>query len=165
MRRRRRWPVWLPLILLVVVGANALRPVATAAEVRVVAVQDGDTVTLLMPDLTELRVRLHGIDAPESRQPFGARSKQSLSDLVYGRNVRLDARDVDRYGRTIGVLFIDGRNANVEQVRRGMAWWYRQYAPDDRELERAEAEAKRARRGLWSEPRPVAPWDWRRGNR
>ncbi len=105
----------------------------TAAEAatitgRVVGVSDGDTITVLDADRTQHKIRLAGIDAPESKQAFGSRSKQNLSDLVFGKDVAVEWDKRDRYQRTLGVVLVDGHDVNLEQVRAGMAWWYRQYA-------------------------------------
>jgi endonuclease YncB( thermonuclease family) len=133
---------------------------------RVVGVSDGDTITLLDAGNRQHKIRLDGIDAPESRQAFGARSKQSLSDLVFGQTVTVTSTKTDRYGRTVGNVAINGQDAGLIQVERGMAWFYRQYAGDlsnDRALayDRAEGRARADRRGLWIERSPVEPWEYR----
>jgi endonuclease YncB( thermonuclease family) len=131
---------------------------------RVVGVSDGDTLTVLKADRTQVRIRLHGIDAPETGQDFGSRAKQAASDLAFGKQVTVRPVDQDRYGRTVAeVILPDGRSLNREMVRHGMAWWYRRYAPADRDLARLEADARAARAGLWSQPGAVAPWSWRKG--
>ncbi|MGH8658498.1 MAG: thermonuclease family protein [Gammaproteobacteria bacterium] len=94
---------------------------------RVVGVADGDTVTVLGQKHEQHKVRLSGIDAPEKSQPFGSRAKQSLSDLAYGRCVSVEWRKRDRYRRIVGMVFEGGRDINLEQVRRGLAWHYKQY--------------------------------------
>ncbi len=142
-------------------GANA----ATITG-RVVGVSDGDTITVLDTSRTQHKIRLAGIDAPESKQAFGTRSKQHLSGSVYNRQVTVEWDKHDRYGRTVGVVLVDGHDANLEQVRAGMAWWYRHYAkdqrPEDRQLyDAAETEARAAKRGLWADANPVPPWEWR----
>lgn len=135
---------------------------------RVVNVTDGDTVKVLDAARTEHRVRLLGIDAPESRQAYGQRSKQNLIHLVAGQTVTVVWHQRDRYGRIVGKIVLpDGRDANLEQVRAGMAWWYRDYAREqsagDRQLyEKAENEAQRRRQGLWNDPNPLPPWEFRR---
>ena len=134
---------------------------------RVVAVHDGDTITVLDINRTQHKIRLAGIDAPESKQAFGSRSKQNLSNLIYNRQVTVNWQKYDRYGRRVGVVLVDGHDVNLEQVRAGMAWWYRQYArdqsPADRRLyEAAENDARKAKRGLWVDANPVPPWEWRR---
>jgi hypothetical protein len=101
---------------------------------------------------------------PETGQDFGSRAKQAASSLAFGKQVTIKARDTDRYGRTVAeVILPDGRSMNREMVRQGMAWRFRRYAPHDAELARLEAEARAARVGLWSQPNPVPPWEWRRG--
>jgi micrococcal nuclease len=113
---------------------------------------------------TQVKIRLHGIDAPENGQDFGSRAKQATSELAFGKTVTILPRDTDRYGRTVADVDLpDGRSLNHELVSQGMAWWYREYAPDDRELARLEAGAKAARRGLWSVSGAVPPWDYREG--
>jgi endonuclease YncB( thermonuclease family) len=131
---------------------------------RVVGISDGDTITVLR-DRKQVRVRLHGIDAPKTGQDFGSRAKQAASELAFGKQVTIRPRNVDRYGRTVAeVILPDGRSMNREMVRRGLAWWYRTYAAHDAELAGLEAEAREARIGLWSRPNPVPPWAWRRGD-
>jgi endonuclease YncB( thermonuclease family) len=131
---------------------------------KVVGISDGDTLTVLKADRTQVKIRLHGIDAPEAGQDFSTRSKQAASELAFGKSVTIARRDTDRYGRMVAeVVLPDGRSLNRELVRGGFAWWFRRYAPDDRDLERLEAEAREARRGLWSQPNPIPPWGWREG--
>jgi endonuclease YncB( thermonuclease family) len=100
---------------------------------------------------------------PRSGQPFGQRSKQSLSDLCYGRDAVIEDGGRDRYGRTIGRVSCAGIDANAEQVRRGMAWVFDRYATD-RSLYAIQDEARAARRGLWRDPQPVPPWEYRAKN-
>lgn len=132
---------------------------------KVVGIHDGDTITVLTPTKTEVRVRLYGIDAPETKQAFGSRAKQQLSTLVFGKEVQVQVIEKDRYGRTVGRVLIGSRNVNVEMVRLGFAWWYRHYAKKDVELAKAEAEAKNAKRGLWADKAPVPPWEFRKKGR
>jgi len=128
---------------------------------KVIGVSDGDTVTVLR-DKTPVKVRLNGIDCPETGQPFGSRAKEETSELVFGKSVRVIRRDTDRYGRTVADVFLsDGRMLNQELVRSGYAWWYRKYAPNDGTLAKLEEEAKTSKRGLWSQPGAIVPWDWR----
>ena len=139
-------------------------------EGRVVGVADGDTITVLDADRVQHRIRLGGIDAPEKRQAFGTRSKQSLSDIVFNRAVTVETNKADRYGRAIGKVLVDGIDANLQQVSRGFAWHYKAYEREqslsDRQLyDFAQSEARAARRGLWQDAEPVAPWDWRKGLR
>lgn len=132
------------------------------------AVADGDTITVLDAGNRQTRVRLQGIDAPESRQAFGQVSKQNLSDLVFDRHVVVEYEKTDRYGRTLGKVLVGGRDVNLEQVKAGLAWHYKYYqdeqSPADRRLYAdAETDARAARRGLWSDSNPIPPWDFRRG--
>ena len=132
---------------------------------KVVRVADGDTITLLV-DQTQHRIRLHGIDCPERGQPFGTKAKQFTSNLVFGQTVTARVVDVDRYGRQVcRVTLPDGKDLSAELVRAGLAWWYRHYAPDDEELAKLEAEAREEKRGLWVDPEPVPPWEWRKSKR
>lgn len=133
----------------------------------VVGVADGDTITMLDEHRLQHKIRLSGIDAPEKRQDFGNRSKQSLSALAYRQQAAVESEKTDRYGRRVGKVIVNGLDVNLEQVRRGMAWHYRAYAREQRPEDRrayAEAEdaARAAGRGLWSMPRPTPPWEFRR---
>ena len=137
---------------------------------RVVGVADGDTITVLDASNSQHRIRLQGIDAPESRQAFGARLKQHLSDLVFNKEVSVEWEKRDRYGRVLGKVLVGGSDACLAQVRAGMAWHYKYYeneqSPGDRRLyAEAEREAREAGRGLWFDPNPIPPWDFRRGRR
>jgi len=126
---------------------------------KVIGIADGDTLTVLV-ERQQIKVRLVEIDAPETGQAFGNRSKQSLSDLCFNKAATLDDMGRDRYGRTLARVHCDGVDANAEQVRRGMAWVYDRYVTD-RSLYGLQDEAKAARRGLWAEPSPTPPWEWR----
>lgn len=133
---------------------------------QVVGVTDGDTITLLDGQRTQHKVRLAGIDAPEKAQAFGQRSKEHLSSLVFGRQVKVETAKQDRYGRTVGKVLFDGRDANLAMVVAGLAWHYKKYegeqSPADRLLyAAAEQEAREARRGLWLDQVVTAPWDHR----
>lgn len=153
--------------------AFALLPlIASSAELsgRVVGVADGDTVTVLDADQTQHRVRIGGIDAPERRQPFSDRSKQNLSSLVFAKTVIVRWHKRDRYRRLVGVVQIGQVDAGLEQVRAGMAWHYKEYeleqTPSERlAYARAEQSARADRRGLWRDPEPVPPWEFRRRGR
>jgi len=130
----------------------------------VVAIADGDTLTLLTPDRRQVKVRLHGIDTPEARQPFGNRARQALADMAFQKPARVEVQETDRYGRTVGRVYVGAVDVNAELVRQGMAWVYVRYNRDPA-LPVLEAEARATRRGLWADPRPVPPWDWRRQQR
>jgi len=130
---------------------------------QVIGIADGDTMTLLV-DKKPLKIRLANIDAPEKKQPFGQRSRQSLSDLCWEKDATYQVQDIDRYGRTVAVVTCDGVEANRAQVERGLAWTYQKYNKD-RELPELQEQAKAARRGLWADKEPVAPWEWRKARR
>lgn len=129
-------------------------------EGKVVGVHDGDTVTLLISGNKQVKIRLAQIDAPESDQAFGQKSKQSLSDMVFNKTIQVEKETIDKYGRTVGTIIVDGLNANLEQVKRGMAWVYRQYLHDQSLIEDEEM-AKQSKVGLWSDPNPMPPWEYR----
>ena len=129
---------------------------------RVVGVTDGDTIKVLHNGKAE-KIRLHGIDCPEKAQPFGTKAKQFTSAMVFGKMVRVLTHGRDRYGRTVAdVILPDGGNMNQALVKVGLAWWYRQYAPHDDTLRMLEDKARKDRLGLWADPHPVPPWEWRR---
>lgn len=132
-------------------------------EGRVVAVHDGDTISVLV-DESPTKVRLAGIDTPERGQPWANRAKQALSDRVFGKPVRVIEVDVDTYGRTVGEVYADDVCVGCELVREGHAWVYRQYT-DDEVLIGLEAAARASGVGLWGLPESqrVPPWEWRRG--
>jgi micrococcal nuclease len=141
---------------------HALAPQAVI-QAEVTGVADGDTLSVLL-DGTRHNIRLARIDAPEKRQPFGRRSEQSLRQLVWKRTVTLEWHRLDRYGRPIADVTLDGLDVNAEQVKRGMAWVYLQYS-QDANLIALEREARAGKLGLWEQPDPVAPWQWRQVNR
>ncbi|MBA3031654.1 MAG: thermonuclease family protein [Gammaproteobacteria bacterium] len=154
-----------PLLLVLLCHVAIAAP--SILDGRVVGIQDGDTLTLIDAESIQHRIRLASIDAPEIShgskkpgQPFGQRSKQTLSDLVYGREVRAVCETDDKYGRKVCTIMVGSLNANLEQVRLGMAMVYRKYARDQAYFA-AEGEAKEARRGLWADPNPIPPWEWR----
>lgn len=154
------------LLIALAIGAAAQ---STELRGRVVSVSDGDTITVVDASKKQYKIRFNGIDAPESAQDFGQASKKGLSDLVFGKDVVVTWQKVDRYGRIVGTVMVGGENANLEQLRGGLAWYYLHYAsdvpPEHRAAyEKAEAEARQARRGLWSQPSPQPPWEFRRGS-
>lgn len=129
---------------------------------HVVGVIDGDTIDVLRNGDVD-RIRLNGIDCPEKGQAYGQQAKHATSDLVFGKDVLLHTVGKDKYKRTIGeVLLPDGTNVNQELVKEGWCWWYRKYAPRNSVLERLELEAREKRIGLWAEPQPIPPWEWRK---
>ena len=154
--------------LIAVLILIAARP-ATAFSGTVVSIQDGDTLTVLTPTKSQFRIRLAGIDAPEYNQAFGTRSKQNLARLVFGKNVNLDCGKDESYGRLVcKILLPSGEDVCLDQIATGLAWHYKQFeneqTPQDRKLYAAAEDAARAAHiGLWADPYPVAPWDFRHG--
>jgi micrococcal nuclease len=146
---------------LLVSAAMAVAAAAAHADLsgEVIRILDGDTLEVLV-DQRPVRIRLTEIDAPEKKQAFGNRARQALSELVFRRVVVIREAGQDRYGRTLGTVLVDGRSANREMVRSGMAWAYRAYLIDKTLLD-LETQAREARRGLWVDPNPIAPWEWR----
>lgn len=132
---------------------------------RVINIADGDTLTILDESRTTIKVRLAAIDAPEKAQAYGQRGKQGLWDLCFGKPVIVKVMDTDRYGRTVGEVACAGTNANEAMIERGMAWVYRKYAKGHGHLFPIEDEARQAKRGLWVDPDPVPPWEWRKAMR
>jgi micrococcal nuclease len=126
---------------------------------KVVSIADGDTVTVLR-GREQVKVRLNGIDAPEKNQSFGTKSKDALAALAFGKTVTVRSSGTDRYGRTLGVIVADGVNVNEQLVANGWAWHYKQYSTDAK-LAQLEASAKAGGKGLWADPNPLPPWEFR----
>lgn len=138
---------------------------AEAVKGKVVSVADGDTITVLQ-EKTPIKVRLHGVDAPEKAQDFGTAARKFTSDLCFGVEVTVEVTDTDRYGRKVGkVTLPDGRLLNHELVAAGMAHWYEDYDPDDTTLKQLQADARAAKRGLWSRSDVIPPWEFRKEKR
>lgn len=155
--------LWAPVV------SHAKRPTAVAQQGqtvrgRVVRVLDGDTVDVLC-DGKPLRVRLWGIDAPEKAQPFGQAAKEHLTRAVAGQEVQVEIRSTDRYGRAVGWILRGPAAVNLDQVRAGMAWWYQHYARGHSALQQAENAARQAKVGLWQQPAPEPPWQFRKSRR
>jgi endonuclease YncB( thermonuclease family) len=131
---------------------------------KVVAISDGDTFRLLTDKKQTVRVRLHGIDAPEKGQDFSTQSRQVLSELVFGKEVSLEQRDKDRYGRVVAVVYSNGLNVNEEMLRRGMVWHYKEYDKTEAWAE-LEQKARSNKTGLWQQPSPTPPWQFRKEKR
>ncbi len=156
-----------PITLAILATLAATGPAAaaeTAAPYRglVVAISDGDTLTVLDDGKQQHRVRLHGIDAPERGQPFGTRARQQLAALASQRTVAVvPIGPPDRYGRTVARVTVDDRDIGTQLLDSGLAWHWTQY---DRSAAYAQAQrdAQAAHRGLWSDPHPIPPWQWRK---
>ncbi len=145
--------------------ANAVTADAETLSGKVIGVTDGDTIKVLVEE-RPVKVRLAEIDTPERGQPWAKRAKQALSDKVFGQEVEVRVVNVDRYGRTVGRIWLANRDINRELVREGHAWVYRAYL-DDQTLRDDEAYAQENKLGLWGLPEAerVPPWEWRRGKR
>lgn len=133
---------------------------------KVVGVMDGDTISVVTLEKKQVKVRLNQIDAPEKDQPWGQKSKQALSDTVFGKQVTVKEDGTDKYKRVLGTVMIGGTNVNKQQVATGNAWAYRQYLKDQEYIQ-LEEQAKSAGNGLWSlQPDQIMPpWEWRHGGK
>jgi micrococcal nuclease len=154
------------LLLLLSAPILAAPPAATEKhlQLQVVGVHDGDTLTGITAEKEQVKIRMDAIDAPELKQSFGQAAKKALSDKVFGKQVTVTTKKKDRYGRTVGHVLLGKRDINLEMLEEGMAWHYRQYSKNQR-LQQAEDEARAKKKGLWSDPNSVAPWDWRKSEK
>jgi endonuclease YncB( thermonuclease family) len=143
--------------------AAALAPHAPAGtlEGHVVGIVDGDTIDILDGDKKQHRIRFDGIDAPERGQPFSAKAKSTLGDLVFRKTVKVETKGSDRYDRTVGRIYLDGKDIGMAMLEAGMAWQFTKY-DQSREYADTQASAQAAQRGLWSDRAPVPPWEWRK---
>jgi micrococcal nuclease len=135
---------------------------------RCVGVHDGDSITLLASGDVQLKIRVAFVDCPELKQPFGYRAKQAMSDLVFGKEIAVYPHAIDRYRRTVALVYVDGGiDAGLELLRQGLAWVYIRYLPEadastQASYQQAENEAMEQRRGLWGDSKtPVPPWQFR----
>ncbi|CEZ19854.1 Uncharacterized endonuclease HI_1296 [Candidatus Methylopumilus planktonicus] len=133
---------------------------------KVIKVSDGDTITVLDSNNQKYKIRLQGIDAPETQQAFGETSRQSLANLVYDKEVIVLWDKKDKYARILGKVIVDGRDANYEQLKKGLAWYYKQYEKDlsDEDKQRyseAEGWARNYTEGLWTDSKSIPPWEFR----
>lgn len=127
---------------------------------KVVSIADGDTLTVLV-DRQQVKVRLEGIDSPEAKQAFGARAREALGKLVHDKQVTVKVTGKDRYGRSLGVVLLDGVNVNQKMVADGYAWHFKRYSKD-KTLAELEVKARSAKAGLWADKDPMPPWEWRK---
>lgn len=129
---------------------------------KVVKVMDGDTISVMRGG-DPVSVRLYGIDAPEDQQTFSELVSRKCAEMCLNKEVSIIIRDTDKYQRLVAdVILPGGKNLNHEMVRQGYAWWYREYARDDKQLQMLEYLAKKEKTGVWSAADPVAPWEYRR---
>jgi micrococcal nuclease len=127
---------------------------------KVIGVTDGDTIVVLTTDNKQIKIRLEGIDCPESHQDFGEKAKQATVQMCFGKEVTVKKSGVDRYGRTLAYVYVGDLCINKELLRLGLAWHYKQYNNNE-ELAKLENEAQAKKIGLWSQPKSIAPWDFR----
>ena len=147
----------LSMILTCLLAFNA--DVIETYQAKVIAISDGDTLKVLKNN-KQVTIRLEAIDAPESKQAFGTKSKNALADLVYGKVVTVKRTGEDKYGRTLAFLMVGNESVNTKMIQNGMAWHFKKYNQDI-ELANFEEEARKTRTGLWIDPNPVSPWDFR----
>ena len=128
-----------------------------AYDAQVIKVVDGDTIHVLKKtgDLAPIKIRVFGIDCPERREPFYRKAKQFTADLVFRKTAKIEYRDTDRYGRTVAVVWIDGKDLGAELLKAGLAWWYRKYAPDRKDYGKLQRQARNSGVGIWSLPESV----------
>lgn len=156
------------LTISMLLGAFALGAAAQPAPMhgKVMRVIDGDTVVMQDSHGTRHTLRLAGIDAPEKRMPYGQASRHQLNAMVGGEYVTAMPSKQDRYGRTVATVTHNGQDVNLTMVQSGMAWHYRKYAREQTEAQAsayavAEQSARNRSQGLWKDPNPTSPWDWR----
>lgn len=152
------------LTVSVLAGLFFRQPLAVSSRpfaCRVIGISDGDTFACLKEGEDKIFIRLSGIDAPERRQPYGKKAKQYLSGQIHGKTVSVVSHGQDRYGRALGTVFLGRANINLKMVRSGYAWVYREYT-DDAGLIGAEEAAKSVKAGLWADPHPINPADYRK---
>lgn len=134
---------------------------------KVVNVADGDTITILTPKNKQIKVRLAAVDTPEKKQAFGQKARDFTAGIVAGKIVTVEPETIDRYGRTVAMVFFNGTNLNEQIVQQGYGWVYRQYCKgafcDD--WLNLEKQARDAGMGLWADKNPVPPWEWRHAKR
>ena len=140
---------------------------AKTIEGLVVGVADGDTITVLDQQKNTYKIRLQGIDAPEKKQAFGEKSKQSLHDLVHSKQVRIEYDKEDKYGRIVGKVTVDDVDVCLQQLVLGMAWHYKKYQNEQSVSDRAlysetELKSKSLKLGLWTDDTPMPPWEFRK---
>lgn len=149
--------------LLFAADKGATIPASTKVDGKVIGITDGDTVTVLV-GTTAYRIRLDGIDAPESSQAFGVKSRAELFSKVFGKSVTVESKGPDKDNFTLGTILADGKSINLEMVAEGFAWHDKQYSKD-KAIAKAEQEARAAKRGLWADENPTPPWEFRRSQK
>jgi endonuclease YncB( thermonuclease family) len=162
---------WMNVIRSLLISLFLFAPAAISAGPLtpglVVAISDGDTITLLTEDKRQLKIRLVGIDTPEKKQAFGTKARDHLASRIFKQDVEVDLRKKDQYGRHLGVIYSGGVDINQGMIQDGYAWFYKHYAKEQPKEEalryaKAEADARSKQRGLWADPNPVPPWEFRK---
>ncbi|MBD0294664.1 MAG: thermonuclease family protein [Flavisolibacter sp.] len=149
----------------IIVSFSCSGPDMPSAKGKVVAIADGDTFTFLDKKNMQVKIRLYGVDCPERSQEFGTVARQKLSDLIFGQPVKLVEKGTDQYGRTIAMVYTPNNVCvNEELLRNGLAWHYKEYDKNSRWAQLEEI-ARRNKVGLWSQPHPTPPWEWRKEKR
>ncbi len=131
---------------------------------KVIKVADGDTITIQTSNNEKIKIRLYGIDAPEKKQEYGIKSLDVLKKLSYGKTVDVEVKEKDRYGRTVGIVFLKGEEVNLKMIETGNAWYYKKYAKEQINYADAEAEARKNKLGLWNSDKQMPPWEYRKLN-
>ena len=134
---------------------------------QVLKVSDGDTINIQKVENGKfvgemLRIRMYGMDSPEKTQDYGSESRQALEKFVTGKNLSVEVKNKDRYGRTVAIIYANGKNVNEEMVKTGNAWWYQEYAKNDTQFEKYQENAKQKKLGLFSRKGYTEPWNYRK---
>lgn len=149
---------FLVIIILLCFGNDAL---AQKFQVKVVKISDGDTFTAINRDKLQLKFRIWGIDAPEKKQAFGTKAKDHLASLIFGKTITVDVQKQDGWGRYIAYVYtLDDRDVSLEMINAGMAWQFVEYDQSEK-YRAAESQARKSKKGLWSDPHHIAPWEFR----
>ncbi len=149
------------IIILLLISNNLL---SLELKGKIIHISDGDTVHLLTDKKEKIKIRLNDIDAPESKQAFGNKSKENLKKYIYQKNVVVEYKNKDRYGRILGTIYLNNKDINLQQVKDGYAWVYRQYSKKS-EYYKAEETARKMRIGLWFDKNPIEPWEFRKNKK
>lgn len=158
------------IIIALILTFTTLTSFADQLQGKVIKVTDGDTVNVLTSDNETHKIRLSGIDAPEKKQAFGNKSKQALAEDINGKTVTVEYNKLDKYQRVVGKIMFNGKDVNLHQIQRGLAWHYKKYEKEqdveDRSIyANAEYAAQSDKLGLWADTNPTPPWDFRKQNR
>lgn len=148
-----------PLAVLLLTLIFTIPALAGTLNCKVIKISDGDTIRCLDNHNKQHRIRFAGIDAPESKQAFGQKSKQALAGMIFQQQVQIDIKGTDRYGREIGIVYFNGQDINRRMVEIGYAWSYQRYPQKD--YAKVEMAARKQKLGLWKDPHPIYPENYR----